>query len=174
MGYIKRFHQCSSFLTACLPAGVINASKAHNNANHLTQEAGEELWFLMFAPSCLVAIVSSQSAVVLVSQTRGRPLGNPDDASLSTDSKGREIRLILSLSVKVDVLAIESCFCLSRAGFPAPPKPVTPQVRNNTFYLVVKPSCCSYSLHPSITYTSKCLPTSRRKQRSLSMPHQDH
>jgi hypothetical protein len=59
--------QHSSFWTACLPAGVINARKAHNNANHPTQEAGEELWFLMFAPSCLVAIVSSQIAVVVVS-----------------------------------------------------------------------------------------------------------
>ena len=82
-------------------------------------------------------------------------------------SKGREIRLILSsLNFKVDVLAIarvSSGFCTVQAGSPAPPKAVTPQVRNNTFYLVVKPSCCSYSPHPPITYTSKCLPTSRRK-----------
>jgi hypothetical protein len=62
----KRRHQRSSFWTACLPAGVINARKAHNNANHPTQEAGEELWLLMFAPNWLVAIVLSQSAVVVV------------------------------------------------------------------------------------------------------------
>ena len=66
---IETMHQHSPFWTACLPAGVINARKAHNNANHPTQEAGEELRFLMFAPSCLVAIVLSQSAVVVVSQT---------------------------------------------------------------------------------------------------------
>ena len=66
MEYLKTMHQCSSFWTACLPAGVINARKAHNNASHPTQEAGEQLEFLMFAPSCLVAIVLSQSAVVVV------------------------------------------------------------------------------------------------------------
>ena len=86
-------YQHSSFWTACLPAGVIKARKAHNNANHPTQEAGEELDVLIFAPNCLVAIVLSQSAVVVVvSDTRqARPLGNPDDASSTAAAKAERL-----------------------------------------------------------------------------------
>ena len=91
--------QHSSFWTACLPAGVINARKAHSNANHPTQEVGEELDVFIFPPDCLVAIVLSHSAVVVVSNTRGRPLGNPDDGLLHSSSKGREIRSILSADI---------------------------------------------------------------------------
>jgi len=65
MECIEEMHQFGSLWTACLPAGVINARKAHNNANQPTQEAGEELRLLMFAPNCLVAIVSSQIAAVI-------------------------------------------------------------------------------------------------------------
>jgi hypothetical protein len=76
--------------TACLPAGVIRARKAHNNAIQPTQRAGEALRFLIFAPGCQIAFVSSQSAVVVFSK---HDVGH---LATLTDSKGREIDLILS------------------------------------------------------------------------------
>ena len=87
-----------------------------------------------------------------LSNTRGRPLGNPDDTS-STAAAAKAERLDRSYQhwfltppvdvARVGVLAIErvESWCglfLFRAGSPAPPKAVTPQVRNNTFYLVVE------------------------------------
>lgn len=183
-------HRRSSFWTACLPAGVINARKAHNNANHPTQEAGEELWLLMLAPSYLVAIVPSQSTVVGVSNTRGRPrgrpLGNPDDASSTAAAKAERLdrsyqHWFLTPPVdvaRVGVLAIErvESWCglfLFRAGSPAPPKAVTPQAEQH--FLSRREAHLLLLFSPStITYTSKCLPTSRRKQPPPSISHQTH
>ena len=172
-------HQGSSFWTACLPAGVISARKAHNNANHPTQEAGEELEVLIFAPNCLVAIVSSQSGVVVVSNNRGRPLGNPDDASTAAAAKAERFDRSYQhwfLPPPADVLAIarvESCFCLFRAGGPAPPKAVTPQAEQH--FLSQSEARRLLLFSPStITYTSKCLPTSRRKQPPPPISHQTH
>jgi hypothetical protein len=69
-----------------------------------------------------------------LSNTRQATWHNPDDASSTAAAKAERLDRSYQHWFLIDVLAIarvERCFCLIRAGSPAPPKAVTPQAEQH-------------------------------------------